>query len=298
MALPTDQQKQTQEFFGGFAEEWRRLSESSAKLSVIAQRNHTVYRMGKTLQRLEGFLDVGCGTGELVLQMAGEGVISLGVDFVKDMVRLSEEKRLRMAMENARFVAASIFDCAFDAESFDLIGANGFFEYLCFDETRQFLELCRHWLRPGGIVVFSSRNRLFNLLSLNDFSRMELALGTVPDLMREAVAITSAGTAVKALRAAEEFALRQPPPEDHPITGVPVKPRYQYTPGQVASQCRVVGLTPINLTSIHFHGVTPALADDHGDLHADIASRIFTGHADDPRVIAASSTFIVSARKD
>lgn len=297
MSITTDQQKQAHDFFADFAQEWRRLSESTAKLSVINQRNGAVINTGLRLAKVEAFLDVGCGTGELVLEMATKGVTSVGVDFVAEMVSLCEEKRERLKVDKASFRAASIFDCDFAPNSFDLIGANGFFEYLNFDETRRFLELCHTWLRPGGAVVFSSRNRLFNLLSLNDFTRMELALGTTDGLLREAVAINTAATNLDAIKAAEDNAFDVPPPEDHPVTGVPVKPRYQYTPGQVLAQCRAAGLTPIGLTSIHFHGTSPAFADQHKDLHSDIASRIYADHCQDPRVLVASSTFIVSAQK-
>ena len=47
-------------------------------------------------------------------------------------------------------------------------------------------------LRPSGAFVVGSRNRLFNLFSLNDYTRLEQKLGTVDGLLTEAVAIASA----------------------------------------------------------------------------------------------------------
>lgn len=293
----TEQQRQTLEFFESYAGEWRRLTESVRKLNMIQQRNSAAERLGRKMAPFGRFLDVGCGTGELVLDLAPHCALSEGIDFSPEMVRLCDQKRDAMGIANARFYAGSIFDHQAEPGSLDLIAANGFIEYISFEQLDAFLDLCRVWLKPGGRVIVSSRNRLLNLFSLNDYTAMELALGTLEGLSREAMAIAACRTTEDAVRAAEEAGFDQDPPDDHPITGVPVKPRYQYTPGQMARRLRGHGLVPEAVSSVHFHGVVPSLAAENPALHSEIAHAVHETLVDDPRALPASSTFMITARR-
>lgn len=85
------------------------------------------------------FLDVGCGSGQLVINVASRGIEAEGSDF--------------------------------------------------FDEMAQFFNRCYDMLRPGGYLVVGSRNRLFNIFSLNEFTTLEVSLGIMNVLLSKAVAL-------------------------------------------------------------------------------------------------------------
>lgn len=83
MQLST-QQIETLSFFDRVPLEWRRRAEGKLPVvNVIAQRNACVHRVHAMLPEVESMLDIGCGTGELVLDMAASGVRATGIDFAR-----------------------------------------------------------------------------------------------------------------------------------------------------------------------------------------------------------------------
>ena len=49
-----------------------------------------------------------------------------------------------------------------------------FIEYLSIPDIKKFLDISKYLLKKNGILVFGSRNRLFNLFSLNKFSKKRI----------------------------------------------------------------------------------------------------------------------------
>src|SRR5579863_3769934 len=95
-------------------------------------------------------LDVGCGDGDLALELRRRGAIVTGIDTSADMI---EAAKVRAARENVNveFQVGSAESIPFAAERFDAVVA---VTILCFvaDAPPVFREIARV-LRPGGRLV-------------------------------------------------------------------------------------------------------------------------------------------------
>lgn len=97
-------------------------------------------------------LDVGCGTGENALYLAGLGLDVTGVDSARAAIEAAREKgRLRQMRANFRVVDA--FDLACLGTTFDTVIDSGFFHLLTDEERVRFLPSLAAVLRPGGTYV-------------------------------------------------------------------------------------------------------------------------------------------------
>ena len=292
------QQREAFAYFDATAEEWRRKAEGKpAKVNIIAQRNRCVLRVSERLGSVRRFLDIGCGTGELVFDMAATGAEATGVDFAPDMIRACESKKRDLNVDKASFVCQSVFDFRMPKEPFDVVSALGFVEYISPDELDAVLEKCARMLRAGGALVVGSRNRLFNIFSLNDYTRLEQELGLTDRLLGEAIGLASAPDMTSAIRAARAAATRLPHPASHPGTGIGVRQRYQYTPGELAGRLEGHGLRAVNLFAIHYHAMPAAAKQRLLDVHVRISDLLYEIGAEDHRLIPYASSFVIDARR-
>ena len=210
------QQDETKRFFGAKADDWQReASDDAATYSVIHHRNRTVLHVLDGLGRGARFLDVGCGSGQLVIEAARRGMRAEGNDFADAMIENCQANRAAAGVA-ATFHRGSFFDLPVQPEAFDAISALGFIEYLPLDGIMAFFERGFAMLRPGGALIVGSRNRLFNLLSLNAFTLLEAELGTVDALLRESVALQGSNSAEAAFAALRPLERTDPQPESHP----------------------------------------------------------------------------------
>lgn len=293
--MVSEQQKQTLEYFQAGAGAWADAARGrTADVNIIRQRNDIVLRVADARGDVRSALDVGCGTGDLCCGLSARGIHAVGVDFAPEMIRLSQERAAESGADKAEFVCASIFDYDFAAGPFDLVSGNGFIEYISLEELRRALDLLRAHMTPGGSLVLGSRNRLFNLVSFNDFTDVELRDGTYATLAREAMAI-GAGTGVLALADLEVA----PWPEQGKVytrTGVDVASRYQYTPAQLGRLLTEHGYAPQRIVAAHVHAAMPAFRAAHPEAHASAAEYLQQYAWDDARLIPNASTFMIEAR--
>ena len=70
------------------------------------------------------------------------------------------------------------FDYNTDSK-FKIISANGFIEYISENELKKFLKNSFDMLEKNGLIVFSSRNRLFNIFSNNEYTKSEIKLSNI-----------------------------------------------------------------------------------------------------------------------
>jgi len=293
----TPQQQEALDYFRKHATDWRANAEGAhgSSVNVIEQRNQYVLDVAKERSHTRASLDVGCGTGELVCQLALRGIDANGVDYAPEMIDLAAKKARENRIEHVSFRCASVFELQVEPNTYDLISANGFIEYISQLELVEFFRFVVRSLRPGGSLVVGSRNRLFNLVSMNEFTLAESASGELEYLLREAVSWTTARTsdAVVALEAAS----LQAADIRHKKTGIDVATRFQYTPFQLINLLKDQRLDTTEVYPVHVHGVTPAFAAAHPELHTSIANVLQLSARGNLQLLTHASSFMLHAMK-
>lgn len=124
----------------------------------ILMRHERILEMVHYLERGRA-LDVGCGSGRLLLDLQRRGFDVTGVDYSPAMVEASRSLLLREGSSVMPDLSeGDIERLTFEDGAFDLVIAAGVIEYLGSDE-RAIAEM-RRVLRPGGVAIISVRNRV------------------------------------------------------------------------------------------------------------------------------------------
>jgi SAM-dependent methyltransferase len=211
-------------------------------------------------------VDLGCGAGQLCVHAARLGWRAVGVDVAPSMI---EEARAAAEGLEIDWVTGSYDESDLPDASVDAVTALGLIEYLD-DDDGLFAEAAR-LLRPGGYFAVSCRNRLYNLLSVNEYTAQELEDGAAAllDELRDALAATSDDAlhtlAVSLADAAETLGdaaaadREEPPPELHDHVRAFQRGRRQHTPLELHSVAERHGLRHLETLALHPHPLPPAL---------------------------------------
>jgi SAM-dependent methyltransferase len=211
-------------------------------------------------------VDLGCGGGQLCVHAASLGWDAVGVDVAPGMI---DEARATAGDLEIEWLVAPYDESGLPGGEFDAVTAMGLIEYLEEDDGL-FAEAAR-LLRPGGRFAVSCRNRLYNLLSANEYTEAEYAQ-EAPRLLaelREHLAATSADElyalgqalqdAADELGAAAEADRSVPPPELHDHVRAYKSGRRQHTPRDLEAAAVRHGLRPVETLALHPHPLPPAL---------------------------------------
>jgi 2-polyprenyl-3-methyl-5-hydroxy-6-metoxy-1,4-benzoquinol methylase len=292
----TRQQQEALCYFNEHAREWkeRAYSADEQEVNVTRQRNGFALSVIEHRPVTRSTLDVGCGTGDLVCDIARTGIEAPGVDFSLEMVDIARARAEHEELDQAHFYCSSIFcSSIFDfdlAQSrYDVVSAIGFIEYISLEELDRFLDLSHQALNPSGSGVLGSRNRLFNIFSLSSFTLEEINTGMATLLLGEATQLAS-GVGIAALAGSDTVSLQKPCGEQT-RTGIDVSVRYQFTPGQLATMLKARGLAIEQLYPVHVHGVPPAFKADHPATHTSI-SNLLQNYATEQSLVPYSSSFM------
>jgi 2-polyprenyl-3-methyl-5-hydroxy-6-metoxy-1,4-benzoquinol methylase len=292
-----DQQEQTYRYFNSNAEDWNNKAQDS-EYSLIQNRHNAVLQSFRRFAAGSRLLDVGCGTGQLCVQAANLGWRSLGIDFAQDMVELAIQNNAA-EKSSAEFRCVSIFDSSLPGNSFDVISAQGFIEYISLSQLDQFLETAHHLLGLEGRLVLGSRNRLFNLHSLNEFTELEVALGTINQMMAEGIILQTAASQREALSQLTALGYQYEQPTVHPMTGIEVETRYQFTPADLITRLARHHFIAENIYPVHFHPFPLSILknSDAGFIHKQLANLAAEDLINEHCLVPYSSSFVIQAVK-
>lgn len=211
-------------------------------------------------------VDLGCGGGQLCVHAASLGWRTVGVDVAPAMI---EEARAAAGDLEIDWLVAPYDESGLPDGEFDAVTALGLIEYL--DEDDGLFAEAARLLRPGGRFAVSCRNRLYNLLSANEYTDAEYAQ-EAPRLLaelREHLAATRADElyalgqslqdAADELGAAAEADRSVPPPELHDHVRAYKSGRRQHTPRDLDPVAQRHGLGAVETLALHPHPLPPAL---------------------------------------
>ena len=295
----TNQQKQTKTYFEKFANEWNTKAKRKSKkiINVIKQRNDYVEKISKKyiLKNNGKTLDVGCGSGELVISLLKNGFDAYGIDFSNSMIKKGKAQAKRNKFEQSRFFCDSFFDFKFK-NKYDLISANGFIEYISEKKFDDFLEISSNLLTKNGILVVNSRNRLFNIFSFNDFTKAEMKNKNTNNLIEECIEFNNNKNFKELLKNKNKSKINNNL-KKHSKTGIDVDTRFQYTPYQLIEKLNDHNFTPIDIQPIHIHVFTTGARTIYSDFHNEISNHIQSQNTDNFRLIPQSSSFMIVAKR-
>lgn len=293
------QQDQTWHQFFKDAESWNKRANKKIKTDgVIEGRMKAVLSVIESYNKIDNFLDVGCGTGELVLNVSKQGINSLGIDFSEKMIDICNSvKKNNDSKDLIDFQHTSFFDMEIKEENFDVISAQGFIEYISRDQLLEFFSRCYRMLKKNGSLVVGSRNRLFNIFSHNEFTEMEIELGVLDSLLSESIFFARTSSINDIIKNIPKYERKYKHPTKHPKTHVNVESRYQYSPAELIYYLKKYGFKLNCIYPINFHGLMPGLKNDFHDIHLELADTINKLASTDIRLIPQSSTFVLDIRK-
>ncbi len=291
------QQEQTKKFFKGHAADWQNKATDEI-YSVINDRHRAVHHTLSTFANGSRLLDVGCGTGQLAIEASSKGFNSLGLDFAEEMISQAEVNAVNQK-SNAKFKTGSIFDFV-PKEKYHVISAMGFIEYISLEQLDNFLSFCNSNTTDRGAISIGSRNRLFNLITFNEYTELEKKLGTIDQLFEEASICVSSKSNEEFITAMREYMgstlLTQN--DSHPITGIEVGTRYQFTPSDLMHKIEKHGFKVTNIYPVHYHAFHPVINSDNFLTHRKkISEMVSENFQSEFRCLPNASSFVMEAVK-
>ncbi len=284
------QSLQAKNFFNRDSKRWSKKSKISNKKlqNIVQQRNNYVFKKLKKIKP-NYFLDVGCGSGDLVYMSKPYTQNSVGIDFAEKMIDIAKKKFSKN--NNLEFYSKSIFDFN-TSKKFNLISANGFIEYLSLSDFSKFILLSKKLLVKNGYLILSSRNRLFNAVSLNQFTLKEIETNKLKELIEEIIDLKNFKfkkfKKIKKRKIAE-IKFKQPK------TGIDVDVRHQYTPNQIINFLEKYNFNVQEIFPINLHVYGKSILKENNlyklKIKENLKSEIYK------TFIPHASTFMVVAKK-
>ena len=186
------QKKLTKYFFNKVSKEWwERTYDPAGKFLKFPSNKVRLETALKEIDKLKirgRILDIGCGSGHLVIELLKRNYKVLGIDIAEKMVELSKENLLKVGFKSDPDKIFKALDLAelpksHRNSSFDAVIALGVLEYL--ENDRELFGVLGKILKKGGYVLVDCRNKFFNLFSLNKYTSELSANGELPALIRK-----------------------------------------------------------------------------------------------------------------
>lgn len=298
-----NQQIQTKYFFNKFSRQWSINAKinSDSVVNVVKFRNTYVENIAKKFCKQKSkTLDVGCGTGDLVICLLKKNFDSIGIDFAPNMIKESIKIAQKHKFDESRFIKTSFFDFH-PIERFDLISANGFIEYISEIETDKFLKKSYDLLNKKGILVFESRNRLFNTVSFNEYTIKEIKLGEIKHIIDECILFNKCKNIRDLLQ--QKFITKikknffNHTKTRNKILEINVSTRMQYTPFQLVHKLQKNKFQVLDFYPCHIHGITTGAKEIDSKIHTSTSNYLQNMKKIHLQLMPFTSSYMIAARK-
>src|SRR5438045_6082561 len=131
-------------------------SDSLPALRARAERSEFARLLDQAIPPDARILEMGCGTGQMSLFLAGADRLVIGADLTRASLELAEAARRRYQIDGVLFVETDLRRPGLRARAFDVVISNGVLHHTP-DPRASFAALAR-LVRPGGIVVVGLYN--------------------------------------------------------------------------------------------------------------------------------------------
>ena len=108
-------------------------------------------------------LDLGCGTGPVLVELARRGFECTGMDYSPDMLDFARQRMREAGFDDSRIQQGDCRKIPFADSSFDAVVCLGVISYV--ENYEVVLEQMRRVLKPGGLLVVSFRNKFNPVMS-------------------------------------------------------------------------------------------------------------------------------------
>lgn len=231
-------------------------------------------------------LEFGCGDGLFVEHLARGGAEVTGIDIDPEMIAAAE-RRLSEAGQAAAFRLGTVAELAdLEAASLDLMCALDVTSYLSDEEEAALYEAARRLVRPGGALVFSNSNKLFDLFTFNAFT---------VDFLAEDMAAAAPRGALEGMLARPRLGKIAHRHLDHRVSG-----NRRDNPLAFPAKLARYGFELVRMEFMNFHPAPPQLMPEAAfdDIHGrDFADTLDWPAEDRWRLLFMCSMFAVHAVK-
>lgn len=276
--------------FGQQAKSWGQQYDEASALAVHSANRFRLRIALELLRKLRPtrVLDVGCGSGEPLVAMLRAGHDAWGFDRAEDMVAEARKTLAGAALPENRVFHGDMERIEPDGRTWDAVVALGSVYYARnFEQTMSRLATL---IAPGGHFIFSLRNDLFSLFSLNHYTldfflRVLLPTeGLRDDQQREVVDYLAAR-----LRA-EQVERRFQTVDDQKI-----RSRFHNPLTVKQDVLDSLGLALEGVYFYHFHALPPVFEHQHPEEFRRLSAAM--ERPTDWRGLVMASAFVVHARK-
>lgn len=112
------------------------------------------YIVNKLLPRRGIVLDVGCGTGKLLIEAGRRGVKGIGLDMNESMLEVANKRVKKLNLGHwLKFEVGNALDMGLPEKSFDLVISTLMISELQPDELQEFVREAARMVKSGGKVV-------------------------------------------------------------------------------------------------------------------------------------------------
>lgn len=167
--------------------------ESAAELTRLINQAEATTRSMKSLlppedldlQAMHAVLDLGCGPGHWVLEVARRSPLTrvIGIDVSEKMIEYANAQAMAMQADNADFRVANVTKLPLDFPdtSFDLINARFIASFMKAPSWLPLLEECFRLLKPGGTMILTEGE-----LTITNSQALETLTGWIGQAMLNA----------------------------------------------------------------------------------------------------------------